>query len=174
MICKNDHELPKIKRLYVSSFPDDERIPYHRLVSMLGSTRVMHAYYDDGQFIGMTYIFLFRDIAYLGYIAVEEELRGKGFGTSILNMLCDMYPAYRIAIDIEEPDAEADNAQERVKRRNFYTANRFEGTGIFYRFYHMDYEILSRNGIVTKDEWHALITEHWEPFAGSAKYKEVS
>lgn len=172
MAGKKDPDLVKIKHLYNGSFPADERIPYQKLLYMLSESRIMHAWYDDGEFIGMTYIFLFRDILYLGYIAVKEECRGKGYGTKILNMLCDMYPAYRVGIDIEELDKHADNAQERRKRKDFYLANQFEETGIFYNFYWVDYEILSRNGIITKDEWHALIREHWGIIAETAKYRE--
>ena len=60
----------------------------------------------------------------------------------------------RIVLDMEQLDDQADNAQERRSRRDFYIRNGFKGTGYWYRFFHVDYELLFYGGIVTGKEYH--------------------
>ena len=79
--------LKEIHRLYDASFPDDERIPWKRIFAMLGETRRMYAYYDGEVFVGLSYTFIHRNIAYLGYLAVEEGLRNRGYGSAILKCI---------------------------------------------------------------------------------------
>ena len=71
-IDRNYKDLKEIERLYNNSFPKDERIDFKRLIMMLGNDRHMHVYLEDEKIIGMAYFFIFEDIAYLGYICVEE------------------------------------------------------------------------------------------------------
>ena len=116
-------ELKEIERLYNSSFPKNERIDFERLIRMLGDDRHMYVYLEDEKIIGMAYFFIFEDIAYLGYICVEEELRNSGYGTAILNRIKEEYQGYRIGIDIEEVKQNSGNSEERVRRRDFYIRN---------------------------------------------------
>ena len=164
-------ELKEIERLYNSSFPKNERIDFERLIRMLGDDRHMYVYLEDEKIIGMAYFFIFEDIAYLGYICVEEELRNKGYGTVILNKIKEEYQGYRIGIDIEEVKQNSGNSEERVRRRDFYIRNGFATTDIFYSFFFVDYEILSYGGLIRKEEWQNLVKKHWGRIAMTAKYR---
>ena len=119
----------------------------------------------------MTYFFVHEDIAYMGYICVQEDLRNKGYGTKILKQCIDKYEGYRIAIDIEEADERFSNCEERKRRREFYIRNGFESTGIFYNFFFVDYEILSHGGMIAKEEWQAPVEKHWGKVAKTARYR---
>ena len=152
-IYRNYKDLKEIERLYNNSFPKNERIDFERLLRMLDDDRRMHVYLEDEKIIGMAYFFIFEDIAYLGYICVEEELRNKGYGTVILNKIKEEYQGYRIGIDIEEVKQNSSNIEERVRRRDFYIRNGFVSTDIFYNFFFVDYEILSCGGLIRKEEW---------------------
>lgn len=164
-------ELKEIVRLYNSSFPKNERIDFERLIRMLGDDRHMYVYLEDEKIIGMAYFFIFEDIAYLGYICVEEELRNSGYGTAILNRIKEEYQGYRIGIDIEEVKQNSSNSEERVRRRDFYIRNGFVSTDIFYNFFFVDYEILSCGGLIRKEEWQNLVKKHWGRIAKTAKYR---
>ena len=172
-VSKTSEDIKKIQRLYDASFPDDERIPWHRIISMLGDTRRMYAYYDGDLFVGLSYIFIHRNIAYLSYLAVEEELRARGYGSEILRSILKDLSGYKTVIDIEVVDQQADNYEERIKRRNFYLHNGFRPTGVGYYFYHVDYELLSANGNVSAEEYLDLILEHWGPAAANAVFKKI-
>lgn len=172
-VTKKTECLKEIRRLYNASFPDNERIPWFRLFSQLDESRVMQAWFDGDTLTGLTYVFLFKDIAYLGYLAVEENLRERGYGTMILKQLQNDLNDYRIVIDIEVVEEDAENYEERKKRRDFYLRNDFSPTGVGYYFFHVDYELLSSNGLVTADEYLELIRKHWGPFASGAVFKKL-
>lgn len=169
-IDKNYKDIKEIRRLYNSSFPDDERIPFKRLINNLDTDRVMYAYYDD-QLIGMSFLFLYNDLAYLSYICVEEDLRDKGYGSKILNKVKDDFKDYRIVLDIEEVVKNSENYEERKRRKDFYLKNGFESANIFYHIYHVDYEILHHGKDVNRDDWHSIIKKHWGKFADTATYR---
>lgn len=170
-IDKNYKDLKEIERLYNDSFPKNERIDFGRLIRMIGDDRAMYAYLEDGKIIGMAYFFIFGDIAYLGYICVEEELRNRGYGTAILDKIKEEYRGYRIGIDIEEVKENSDNFEERQRRKDFYSRNGFVSTGIFYNFFFVDYEILSCGGLISKTEWQQLVEKHWGNVAKTARYR---
>ena len=164
-------EIREIERLYNASFPDDERIPFERLLATCSADRVMHVYYDGDALVGMTFLFFNDDLIYLSYIAVEETLRDRGYGSQILDLIRENYPEYRIVLDIEEVKPESDNYQERKRRKDFYLRNRYSETGIYYYIYGVDYELLACNGTASRKEWHELIRKHWGKFADTAIYK---
>lgn len=165
-------DLHEIRRLYDASFPDDERIPFQRLLKSMDEKRIMDAYYEDDRLVGLSFLFLFNDLVYLSYICVEEDLRDRGYGTAILKHIQNAYAAYRIVLDIEEVSEKYDNYEERQKRRDFYIRNGFTSAKVYYHIYNVDYELLQYNGTVTKEDWHALILKHWGPFAKSAIYRD--
>lgn len=170
-IFKNFKDLKEIRRLYDESFPRDERIDFDRLIIMLDDERRMYVYLEEEKIIGMAYFFLFADIAYLGYICVEEDLRNKGYGTAIISRIKEEYQGYRIGIDIEEVNKGSSNFEERQRRKDFYLRNDFVSTGIFYSFFFVDYEILSYGGLISKKEWQDLVNKHWGKVAKTARYR---
>lgn len=172
-VTKKTRNLKEIKRLYNTSFPDNERIPWFVLFRQLDEAKVMKAWYDDTLLIGLTYVFLHKNIAYLGYLAVEENLRDRGYGSLILKLLQEELKDYKIVIDIEVVTPEADNYEERRKRKDFYLRSNFVSTGTGYYFYHVDYELLSYGGIVTADEYRDLIIAHWGHRAEKAVFKTI-
>ena len=167
-VCKDIKEL---RRLYDASFPDDERIPFDRVLSSLSQDRVMKAYYDENDLVGLTVVFLCDDLAYLSYICVEENIRHKGYGSQIIEYIKEEYKDYRIVLDIEEIIKDSDNYIERVKRKEFYLNNGFKESGVFYYFYHVNYELLVWNGEIFKEDWQKIIEKHWGKIAKKAIYK---
>ena len=123
------------------------------------------------ELVGMYYLFLNEDLVYLSYICVREEDKGKSYGTKILQHIHEDYSDYRFVVDIEEVKENDDNYEEERRRRAFYLKNGYESTGVFYRIFGVDYELLSYNGKVSKEDWHALILNNWGRVAGRARYE---
>ena len=170
-ITNKTKNIDEVKKLYNDSFPSDERIPWNRLLGSFSEERIMKAYYEEDRFIGLTCVFLHDNLVYLSYLAVIPELRNQGYGSKLLRQLQQEYPESPFVIDIEEARKDAVNYDERVRRRDFYIRNGYESTGIFYHFFHVDYELLSFNGPVTKDMFHSLIRKHWGMIAETAVYR---
>ncbi|MBR5340681.1 MAG: GNAT family N-acetyltransferase [Erysipelotrichaceae bacterium] len=151
-------EIEKVEKLYIDSFPEDERIPFKVLLDILSVQKIMDIYYDNDQLIGMTYVFTDDKIVYLSYICIEEEFRNIGYGSEILEILKNDYKDKCLVIDIEECEENDDIRDEKRRGRDFYLRHGFVSTGIFYNFYHVDYEILCCNGTVTQEEWHSFLS----------------
>ena len=119
----------KAKKLYISAFPKYERLPWWVLRFLtLNKIANITCYYADGEFCGFTYDVITHNILYLMFFAVKEELRGKGYGSAILEYLKKNNPDKAITLNIELIDSAAENAAERVRRIEFYKKNGFFDT----------------------------------------------
>jgi len=111
----------EIKRLYESAFPKIERCPYSMLMRYSLKREIdMWGYYDNGTFVGFSYMMVLKDYAYLLYFATRKELRNKGYGTAIMKDLLKTYEDKNMVLDIEPDDPEADNSAQRERRKAFY------------------------------------------------------
>jgi GNAT superfamily N-acetyltransferase len=169
----NGHsDMPEeVRKLYHDSFPEDERIPWFRLMNMLAERKLFHVYREDSRLVGISCIFPDTSISYLAYLAVVPERRNHGYGSEIMKELLRAYDGVPMVIDIEEPDEQAENNGERLRRRDFYIRCGFQPAGIFYHFYDVDYELLSYGGMITQQQFHSLIRKYWGKIAETAVYR---
>ena len=168
VLTKKHKDVEVVREVYDYSFPDDERMPYDRLLNMVDDTHVMYSWYDEDKLIGMTFTFVYDSLAYLSYICIRREEQDHGYGSKILKALEEVYP--RIVVDIEKIKTEED--EEQIRRKQFYLRNSFHETGVFYFIYNVDYELLSTGESVTGEEWNALIHGFWGKFADMARIYE--
>lgn len=128
---KKAPERRKIKELYISAFPKHERMPWWilRILATQKDAEIT-GYYDDNAFCGFTYTITAEDMLFVLYFAVNIEIRGKGYGSAILEMLKQNNPDKTIFLNIELLDEGAENYDERVRRFNFYKKNGFYDTGL--------------------------------------------
>ena len=112
-IDRNHKDLKKIKGLYESSFPVNERIPFRRLINTLTEDRIMSVYHEDDKLVGMSFVFILNDLVYLSYISVFEELREQGYGSKILKKIISDFEGKRFVLDIEEVKTDSKNYEER-------------------------------------------------------------
>lgn len=59
------------------------------------------------------------DITHIVYLAIEDGLRGCGYGSRALELLHDFYYGKRMMVDIELPDGTSENESQRVQRKQF-------------------------------------------------------
>lgn len=117
------------KKLYLSAFPANERFSMFSLLAMSLKANVkFHALYDQDVFYGIAYYVESSSTVYLTYLAVNQDLRGHGYGSKILTMLEEKYPDKQIVIDIEPVVPTAKNYKQRVSRLKFYERNGFHRT----------------------------------------------
>ena len=131
-------ELPEyreIERIYKSSFPEDQRLPFEEFQKLLvGADTSFLAFYDEDKLAGFTHLFHFEDYTIISYLAVNPAVRSKGLGSRILQELRDYLPGRTMIAEVEGPDQAAANQEQRLRRLHFYDKNGFTPTG-----YHIDY-----------------------------------
>ena len=86
------------------------------------------AYYDEDTFCGFTYTVTEGNILFVLFFAVDDKLRGKGFGSAILNHLKESDPQKTVLLNVEPLDPNASNFDERIRRFRFYEKNGFFDT----------------------------------------------
>ena len=120
-----------LRELYETAFPVQEQIPYDDLIYLLDAMDIDYsAYYDGNMLVGLFIVLRLPRYNWGWYFAVRENLRGKGYGQSILNLVLDRYREdLPFVIDIESPyQPDAPNPEQRRRRHAFYLRNGMKET----------------------------------------------
>ncbi len=152
-ITRDSKEIQQIKELYEGAFPINERRPLKPLLEDKTGHGEILAIYDGSLFCGFVCQLTSGDICHIIYFAVDNKLRGMGYGTAALAELCKQMEGYRIIVDIEQENPEATNNVQRRKRKQFYINCGFADTGVECKWRSETYEILSFGGMISDDDF---------------------
>jgi len=161
--------LDKIKTLYLEAFPSYERKPFDLMLKKCdeGFMRIFAIINTDEngseRFIGEAIFILYGRIALLDYFAIVPELRGKGFGTSAMKLLCGYFPDRVLLLEIEDPGAECDNRDQRIRRLDFYRACGLQPMNYLVCLYGVDMMILTFGEPVNFEEYHEIFVHAFSP-----------
>lgn len=86
------------------------------------------AYYDEVSFCGISYTVSNGELVFVLYLAVNDKIRSRGYGSAILQCIKQRFSNKTIALNIEPLDPDIDNYAQRVKRFEFYVKNGFIDT----------------------------------------------
>ena len=157
-ITKKSRDYKAVRRIFLTAFPACERPPH--LFMYLRSKRTGNDYlglYDDDTLVGMSYVIYTESVAYIFFLAIAEDHRGKGYGTSALGALIKRYgDGRKVVLAIEEIDERAENYPERVRRLKFYETNGFRQSGYKLREVTMVYDLLSLTESPTPEEYNGV------------------
>ncbi len=131
-ITKKLKDYDEIGEFMKRVFPKEELMPMW-LICLVSKMKNYNfkAYYDGEMFVGLLFTINSKDSLFVFYIAVNDEVQSKGYGTKLLAELFRQYPDKPISLFIETmDDTQATNYQQRVKRLTFYKRNGFYHTGI--------------------------------------------
>ena len=148
-ITARDEDLVKVEKLYQTSFPDDERMPFGHL--LLDSRREIEGIYEDGVFCGFISLFTFKFMTYIAFFAVEMRRRGNGIGSVVLELVHEAKPDNILFLDIEAIEPTDNESSLRVRRKRFYLNNGFRESGIRYTWNNVAYENMVRYGELTPE-----------------------
>ena len=164
----------EIKEIYVNSFPKEERMPFAFMVilSCLWTTQ-FYAFYDEETLCGLVYMATLGKQNFIMFLAVDEKLRSKGYGSSILNTIQYMHQKNKLILSIEPCDEEMKNNEQRLKRKHFYIRNGYKETGYFMKLAGQKQEILIKNGSFHKGRFIAFMTAY-SCFAAVPKIWEIN
>ncbi len=126
------HEYKDVCRLMRTAFPQNEQMPMWLLRVLAFRKSVnFRAFYEDEQFCGVLYTAEDKKYIFVLYLAVNDQIRSKGYGTKILDWLKQNTEKI-IILNVESLDPSAENTLQREKRISFYSRNGIFDTG--YRF----------------------------------------
>ena len=149
----------QIGALYKTAFPPDERAPFWLLRRRVkqGRAQILVAY-DAKKLVGFTYLVIYRDLVYLFYFAIDSEMRGQGYGSAVLQALRQEFPGRRIFLAREQLDEQAENAEQRRSRHEFYLFNGFCDWPCQIKEASVIYDVMGMGGDnITPAECQALI-----------------
>ncbi len=119
-----------LRRLYHEAFPKYEQMPWW-LLRLLSLRRDMgvDGYYDGTQMCGLTFSVATDKVLFILFLAVNDQCRGRGWGSAMLTKLKEEYPGHAIVLNVELLDPAAENYDQRLRRMRFYGKNGFFDTG---------------------------------------------
>lgn len=133
--------------------------PMMVIMSKLYNTKFL-GFYDNHIPCGFIYMAVKEDIIFIMFIAVDKNLRSKGYGSEILNEVQSLYPDSKIIISIERCDIGTENIDDRIRRKQFYIKNGYTDTGYFIKLSNIEQEILIKNGIFDKNEFSIFLKKY--------------
>lgn len=136
-------EYPFICHLMKTAFPRNEQFPLWVLRLLALREKVnFRAFYDGEQFCGVLYTAENNKYVFVLYLAVNDEIRSKGYGSQILQWLKSVTSKI-IVLNVEAIDPSAENSLQREKRIAFYRRNGITDTGYTFVDEKERYSILS-------------------------------
>lgn len=160
MAIKNkevSHKLPEyssICHLMKSAFPQNEQFPLWLLHLLALRKNVnFRAFFDEDQFCGVIYTVESSIYIFVLYLAVNDKIRSKGYGSQILQWL-KQSTSKTIVLNVEAINGNAANSKQREKRVEFYQKNGITDTGYFFTDKDEKYSVLS------SDSEHFSIAEY--------------
>lgn len=143
-----------VRKMYLDAFPPAERMPFPMMVAMSKLWNTDFLEFPDGDTpCGFAYLAHNRQLVFIMFLAVDQALRSKGYGSAILHEIRRRYPNKKIIVSIEPCDAMAPDHALRVRRKTFYCRNGYRETAYRIRLSGVEQEILIRNGSFDKKEF---------------------
>ena len=140
----NDPSFRQTKKLLKTAFPKKEQIPaFFLLIGTLKKTIHFAAFYDKEKFAGLLYTIESEKYYFILYLAVNQEMRSKGYGGEILRYAYAQAGKRNIILNVERLDQAADNYEQRLKRVSFYEKNGICRTGYGLSTGGVDYSVLA-------------------------------
>ena len=145
-ISVDSDELSELEKLYLEVFPKEERLDFNLLVAKekAGKGNFLGLFNDD--LAGMMYYAEYRGIIYIFYLAIDPSYQSKGYGKLMLEYMFEKFNEHKIILLVEELDANAENIEQRIRRKNFYLRNGFAENEQFLKALGIKFELIHRQG----------------------------
>lgn len=133
----------EIKSLYLEAFPQEERRKISEIKENIEkeACQIISILYQK-TFAGFFILLKNKSATLIDYFAIKEEFRGKNIGSKAIKKLDQGRP---ILIEIEPLDKNAENNEERIRRKSFYERLGFRSSDILVDRYDTNFELMSLN-----------------------------
>ena len=99
----------------------------------------------------MAYILQNEAVVYLFFLAVNPNIRSRGYGSAILQDVKDLAGNRPVVLAIEPMNEKADNFDQRLKRVRFYEKNGFHITAYYYHEGSETYQMMANTKQIAID-----------------------
>jgi ribosomal protein S18 acetylase RimI-like enzyme len=150
-VNKSLKEYDAIINLIDRSFPENEKYPFWliRLWGIVPGNDFL-VFYDQGIFAGVMLNFCTKDAVFVLYLVVNDQVRSSGYGSGIIQWAKAYYGNRCIILNVEPPNENAENNEQRLRRIRFYEKNGFHKTGYRITEGKDSYLVLSTNEFTPK------------------------
>ena len=163
-VTKKLKDFQVIKALHASAFPGSQYVPMTFLLRRAKRNTInFNAYYDEDIFVGFAYTVTLNDLTYLFVFAIQSDIRSKGYGTQILNLIKEAYPTNRIVLNMLALDPKASDNEQRKRREKFYLKNGYSFADFSCEMNGNKLVVLFQNKTCTPEEFLAIFKEFWGP-----------
>lgn len=129
-VSKKGSKYSEVLRLMKTAFPSNEQMPIWLLKLLAWQRGVnFNAYYDENSLCGISYTVENKTMIFALYLAVNDSIRSKGYGSRILQYVKEHAGGKNIVLNVEAIKPNAPNVEQRKKRIHFYQKNGIEDTG---------------------------------------------
>lgn len=136
-------EYQYISQLMKTAFPKNEQFPLWLLRLLAVRKNInFQAFFDEELFCGILYTAENEKYIFVLYLAVNDKIRSKGYGSQILQWL-KQSTEKTIVLNVEAVDSNAFNFKQREKRIEFYQKNGITDTGYLFTDKDEKYYVLS-------------------------------
>ncbi|MCS4272398.1 MULTISPECIES: GNAT family N-acetyltransferase [Raoultella] len=91
---------PALDALYVKAFPwHEQREPLAKQRALRDPHYALEAWFDDGEFIGLSGSWQFAGYGYIEHLAIDDGLRSRGYGKRLLAEILKRAPLTILEID---------------------------------------------------------------------------
>jgi len=156
----------RLKRLYLASFPPQERKPFAIIAKMhrTGKNDVW-CICRNGKILGLATTVKGEENILLDYLAVEKDCRGQGIGTGAIHALKASYPGKGLFLEIESVFTPGEDLSARQKRKDFYLACGFHPLGVLAEVFGVNMELLGYNCRMDFGDYRAFYAAYNSPWA---------
>ena len=159
-----------LKKLYVSAFPRNERKPFSMIRRMFKKGKSdIWIFFDDGLFLGFAITINSREIVLIDYFAVNNDLRGKGYGSRMLNALLAHYSPRGVFLEIEIPYEGEDAYTERIRRKRFYLNVGLTPMNTRVKLFGVDMELMGYNCFLDYQQYRKFYLDNYSKYV----YKNI-
>ena len=134
----------QVNDIYQKSFPTEER--YINLNKMVESQNTeLYCLVENEIVLGFIYLIYYKDMIFILYLAINTQIRSKGYGSYLLKWCLKEYRDKKIYLNIEEVKECFDDYEIRKRRLKFYLKNGFFITNYISKEEFQNFNILSNN-----------------------------
>lgn len=163
---QSTHDWLRLKRLYISAFPADERKPFSVIRRMFRENRAdVWCILSDGRFAGLATTVNSDDLVLIDYYAVSKRMRSCGIGHGAMECLLSMYADRGVFLEIESTERPGLDRDQRIQRKEFYHSCGFADLAVKAKVFGVSMELLGIRCQLDFDGYRAFYRDHYSGWA---------
>ncbi len=157
-IYPDSSDRKNFEKINDDAFPLSERKSFDEIFYFASDTNTdVLGIYDNGNPIGFAVLLKNTECGYINYFAIDYHLRSNGYGSAAIQKILEMYSEIQLVLDFEVINENAENNEQRIRRKNFYLKNGFHETGHFTMVRDEYFEVVCSDGELHEDAFRDLI-----------------